>query len=184
MAQSRYALPAQAKLPQTELEVDSVLVLPRQRNRQHRLLFVPRSLRTAYSLNGEDVRQVVRYAYKAAHYGDHQTYFVCPNCFRRCLVLYGGRRFYCRKCWHLTYSSQYEQPFERARTRAGNIRARLGDPGMFNPEETPFPDKPKWMRWPTYWRLFSEAPALCREYEAGFVAGAMKIIGRARTELR
>jgi hypothetical protein len=133
-----------------------------------------------YRINGEDVRQVVRYAYKAAHYGGSQTYFLCPNCFRRCLILYGGRRFYCRKCWRLTYSSQYEQPFERARTRAAKIRARLADPGIFNPEEMPFPEKPKWMRWPTYWRLFNEDLALCREYEAGFVAGAMAIINRAR----
>ena len=74
----------------------------------------------------------------------------CPRCHRRCLVLYGGDRFFCRKCYRLHYQTQKEDLVDRAITRAGKVRTRLGCDEVI---EWPFPPKPKGMHQKTYERL-------------------------------
>jgi hypothetical protein len=106
-------------------------------------------------------------------------WFACPNCYRTCSVLYGGRRFYCRQCWRLTYASQYEDRWERARGQAEKIRAKLGQPGFIDFDSThDFPEKPKWMRWHTYRRLRAKDSQLMRAYEDGFCQMAMAFLHR------
>ena len=70
------------------------------------------------------------------------------------LLFLGGRYFACRHCYRLAYPSQNENAGSRAIRRADKIRMSLGgSPGVL----TDFPDKPKWMRWPTYQRLREQA---------------------------
>jgi hypothetical protein len=83
----------------------------------------------------------------------------------------------------LTYASQYDEPHERARTRASKIRARLGQK-TGTPDQELFPEKPKWMRWPTYRRLRTKDSELCQRYEDGWLFGAMAILGRAHAKLK
>ena len=136
-----------------------------------------------YTVSGESVVQRVSYSYTATNFGGRRLWFRCPNCFRACSVLYGGRRFYCRQCWRLTYASQYDPPFERARSQASKIRAKLGQKTSV-PDQELFPEKPKWMRWPTYRRLRAKDSQLCRQYEDGWLFGAMAILGRAHAKLK
>lgn len=84
------------------------------------------------------------------HFGGRRLWFRCPRCQRRCRILYGGSRFYCRKCYRLKYRSQGEDSVQRAITRAQAIRKRLGG---FEGIDDPFPPKPKGMHWKTYKRL-------------------------------
>lgn len=108
-----------------------------------------------------DIRYRVALTWTPCTYGGRRPWFVCPGvtdgraCGRRVAKLYiAGRYFLCRRCQGLTYESQREDEANRARTRAQNIRRRLGgDPSLI----TPLPPKPKWMRWRTYERLRQEA---------------------------
>ena len=53
-----------------------------------------------------DVKQIVPFEHTSVHFGGNRKWFNCPGCKRRCIVLYGGARFYCRKCYRLQYQSQ------------------------------------------------------------------------------
>src|SRR5581483_5596612 len=89
-------------------------------------------------------------------------------CGRRVAKLYGpGTYFLCRHCYDLRYSSQREQPMERARERTQAIRVRLG--GTANLTQ-PFPPKPKGMHWRTYHRLRREAEEAEHRYTMGLMA--------------
>ena len=83
-----------------------------------------------FTCNDENVVQRVSYRYTPTNFGGCRLRFECPRCWRRCDVLYGGRRFYCRRCWRLTYQSQYDDWWERARSKAEKIRTKLGQPGF------------------------------------------------------
>ena len=59
--------------------------------------------------------------------GGNRPWFVCPvrDCDRRVAILYGGRIFACRHCYHLVYRSQQEDDYDRAARRADRIREKL-----------------------------------------------------------
>lgn len=104
-------------------------------------------------------------------FGGTRGYFICNGCHRRCMVLYGGMRFRCRKCSNLSYASQNESETDRACSKARQIRKRLGCEGTF---DDPFPPKPKGMHWKTYNRLEKECEFLEQRLEAHFAM----LIGR------
>lgn len=62
------------------------------------------------------------------HYGGSRAWFRCPGsgCYRRVAVLYGSGLFACRHCHQLAYDSQRETAYDRAMTKAQNIRVKLG----------------------------------------------------------
>lgn len=91
-------------------------------------------------------------------FGGSRLFLTCPRCQRRCLVLYGGCHFRCRKCSNLVYASQNEDASGRAMSKAQKIRKRLGCDGGF---DDPFPPKPKGMHWATYDRM----ERACTAYE-------------------
>ena len=96
----------------------------------------------------------VAVSWEPCRFGGRRPFFHCPHCSRRVLQLYGVGRYLCRTCQNLSYTSQREQPQDRAFRRADGIRVRLGgQPGIANP----FPEKPKYMHWRTYERLEREA---------------------------
>lgn len=104
----------------------------------------------------QEVNEHIRYGFTEQNFGGHRRWFLCPRCHGRCLVLYGGNYFRCRKCKNLSYQSQREDGYDRANRRARKIRAILGEPdGIL---DDPLPPKPKGMHWKTY-------DALCRECE-------------------
>jgi hypothetical protein len=84
--------------------------------------------------------------------GGTRPWFLSParGCGRRVAVLYGGGIFACRQCQQLTYRSTRENVSDRAMRRGDRLRARLGwEPGILNGDG----EKPKWMRWETFYRL-------------------------------
>ena len=98
----------------------------------------------------QEVKQNVHFDWTELNFGGKRQWFLCPRCNRRCLILYGGARFYCRKCYRLGYNTQSETPWQRQITRAQKIRERLGSDGGI---DDMFPEKPKGMHWKTYRRL-------------------------------
>ncbi|MGH9961368.1 MAG: hypothetical protein ACREBC_30285, partial [Pyrinomonadaceae bacterium] len=102
--------------------------------------------------------------YTPCNFGGQRPWFVCPGwgCGRRVATLYAaGSRVLCRNCLGLSYPSQREDAGDRALRRAQRIRMKLGgSPNM----TLPFPPKPKWMRWETYWRLRTRADNTTQRY--------------------
>ncbi len=120
-------------------------------------------MRLHYEVNGE--HQNFRVALKTTrpNYGGRRWWFCCPATGRRVAKLHlppGGKIFASRKAYGLAYKSQRERAYDRALTRAQDIRMKLGgDPSL----AAPFPGKPKGMWWRTYWRFRKEAyEAECR----------------------
>src|ERR687884_920225 len=66
----------------------------------------------------EDVEERVPLVRTAQPFGGERVWFACPGCGRRCAVLYGGRRFRCRRCTGVPYASQGEAVHERQLRRA------------------------------------------------------------------
>lgn len=100
----------------------------------------------------KDEQYPVRIVQTPCNLGGSRPWFICPalGCGRRVAILYGGGIFACRHCYQLAYASAREDAGDRATRRADRIRARLGwEPGILNGSG----DKPKWMRWRTFYRL-------------------------------
>ena len=129
-------------------------------------------MRLKYSVNGEAVEQVIEWGWTDNPFGKRR-WFVCPKCWRNCSVLYGGARFYCRKCWGLTYHSQYEEDWERLSGKAERLRHRLGGKGFISAGD-PFnaPPKPKWMHWELTARSARKATACASSTQWGSNADA------------
>jgi hypothetical protein len=91
------------------------------------------------------------------HYGGSRSWFLCPakGCLRRVAILYGGRIFACRNCYGLAYSSQQENPSDRAADRAWAILKRLRCDQFTNIFDTE-PPRPSGMHVRTYERLMAK----------------------------
>jgi hypothetical protein len=83
-------------------------------------------------------------------FGGVRRWICCPGCGGRARILYGAHRLRCRRCAGLRYRCQMLQPHDRAYRQAEKV-ARLCDPKARWGQR--FPEKPKWMRRPTYQRL-------------------------------
>jgi hypothetical protein len=118
------------------------------------------------------VTQTVRFDYTHVNFSGQRQWLVCPRCNRRCRILYGGGRFYCRKCYRLKYQSQAEDSAQRAITRAQATRKRLGG---FECIDDPFPPKPKGMHWKTYNRLEAADEEAAQRWYAMFIDLSAKL---------
>jgi hypothetical protein len=107
----------------------------------------------------QDKEYPVRLDWTDCNYGGQRAWFLCPaaGCGRRVAVLYCGTIFACRHCHQLAYPSQREDRASLMIRKADKIRDRLGwMPGIVNGSG----QKPKGMRWQTYWRLCNEEARL------------------------
>jgi hypothetical protein len=107
-------------------------------------------IRARGAADWEEFREVVPLLRTTQPLGGERLWFGCPHCSRRCVILYGGRRFLCRRCVGAPYGSQNEGARDRLLRRAQAIRMRLGGSAA---TIDPFPPKPKGMHWTTYNRL-------------------------------
>ena len=104
--------------------------------------------------------------------GGKRPWFLCPECGRRCGILYAIRaRLCCRKCGGLSYESQSEPSHYRALRKAQKIRVRLG--GSANMTK-PFPGRPRYMHWRTYQHLRRQYEAAMERYIGAMAASFEK----------
>ena len=102
------------------------------------------------------------------HFGRERFWFLCPECGRRCAILYPWA---CRICAGGRYESERMSPENRLIAKAFKIRDRLGqtEGGLFGR----YPKKPKGMHWTTYIRLVTQL----REVEEKTLLGAAARFG-------
>ncbi|MEL0067581.1 MAG: hypothetical protein VW874_04885 [Gammaproteobacteria bacterium] len=102
----------------------------------------------------EAVKETVYLEDTACNFGGVRKWIMCPTCSKRVLIIYGaGKRFLCRHCHNLSYSSQNENSLWRMFRRARKIRKLLGAESDI---EFPISDKPKGMHWRTFNKLVQE----------------------------
>lgn len=105
-----------------------------------------RGLTLGYRAQDREVHQRVEFTCTPCHLGGQRTWFSCPDCRRRCAVLYGVTdfgRFSCRHCMNLAHESEAQDAVGRSWLKQRKLEAQLGPDGQ----------KPKWMRWPTFARI-------------------------------
>lgn len=96
---------------------------------------------------GDQSSTYVRVLTSPCHFGGVRAWWSCPKCSSRVAILYAGKRFACRKCHELTYTSQKASQHDRTIAMAERIRTRLRwQPGIVNGTGP----KPKGMHWSTY----------------------------------
>ncbi|MDY6891453.1 MAG: hypothetical protein SVU24_07640 [Pseudomonadota bacterium] len=89
----------------------------------------------------------------ACRLGGERPWFICPECGRRCALLYLNQHLSCRECHQLVYACQRETDYARLVRRTNNLRRRLGwEPGILNDDGT----KPEGMHWKNYYRLMHQ----------------------------
>jgi hypothetical protein len=88
------------------------------------------------------------------NFGGKRPWLLCPKCSQRVALIYSvGKRFLCRHCYNVTYSSQCESLHDRLLRKSRKIRERLeAEPSIYEPVLF----KPKGMHQITFDRLRSE----------------------------
>lgn len=94
--------------------------------------------------------QTIRIESTPVNLGGFRKWFICPECERRCAILYSAGNLACRKCHNLHYLIEHESVYDRAIRTAIRFRKRYGltQGGAV----APFPKKPKNMQWHTYFK--------------------------------
>src|SRR3569623_1860609 len=106
------------------------------------------------------------------NYGEVRAWFRCPQCWRRCAVVYFGApggRYACRKCLRLAYMSEAEGAMDRLWRKQRKLERPLGDEY----------EKPKGMHWRTYERLTERINDIEQEKDSLFVVYAGRLLGVA-----
>jgi hypothetical protein len=99
-------------------------------------------IRLGYAVQGRDASQTIQTTTTPCRYGGARTWFQCPCCSGRAVVLFmRAGRFACRQCQKISYSSQSGSAHDRANIRYHQLHALI-EAG-----------KPKWQRWATFERL-------------------------------
>ena len=106
----------------------------------------------------EDLRYAVPLARTPCHFGGSRVWFRCPKCGRRVAILYSGKYFLCRHCHRLPYRSQGENQLDRTMRRANHYFDRIR-----SDNHRMWLEKPKGMRWKTYWRWYDKGMAEMRK---------------------
>jgi hypothetical protein len=126
--------------------------------------------------DGQPEWHVIELAWTPCHYGGQRPWWLCPQCQRRCAVLYVQEtRFVCRFCLQLPYGSRQETVWQRRYRKALKIRKRLGVSGNLLEALWPW-DKPKGMHWRT-WERLSQHEAAVRSAILGDLAARLPRAG-------
>ena len=104
-------------------------------------------------------------------YGGTRTWFRCPDCGRRCALVYGLNRwghFACRRCLNLAYQSEAEDVTGRAWRKQRRLEALLDEHG----------NRPKRMRWRTYERICERIDECEAVRDAALLPQMLRLLGR------
>lgn len=105
------------------------------------------------------------------HFGGSRKWFICPDCQRRCAVVYGVSRrgsFACRTCQRLGYRSESESVIDRCWRAQRKLEAKLAEDG----------NRPKWMRQRTFERINQKWDALEERKDAAWIVGLASMMTR------
>jgi hypothetical protein len=114
-----------------------------------------------YSISGiydeSGIIQHIEITTTPCNFGGGRKWFICPECNKNILVLYGSNRFRCRKCLGVYHPSSNESELHRATRAMCNYQDKLN-----GTESTPLDgvdrlSKPKWMRYDTFIKVYNEA---------------------------
>ena len=124
---------------------------------------------TQFNFVGPDYRTVSAPVVWVPYHFGLRPFFECPQCGRRCCLLYLAEVCACRQCLGLSYPVQFETKQDQAFRRAWKARARLAQPDGRSTCGDPIPDwkKPKGMHWTTFNRLRDEAQQAAAELWGG-----------------
>lgn len=128
----------------------------------------PDSLRLDFQVEGVPAQQVVPVVRTACHFGGSRPWFLCPCCRQRAGKLFlRWRRFACRLCQQVSYSSQSEDDMGRAWRAQHKLEAKLGENWR----------RPKGMRCATYERLLDRINAAEEARDLALVAFMQRFRG-------
>lgn len=131
--------------------------------------------------------QEIRLTRIESGFGGTRAYWLCPACGERFRYLYfKGRRFICRKCAELNYTSQQETKNSRRNVRKGLKVAekhldwwpvRAVSPAEFL---AMFPQKPRGMHWSTYAKHIKRFMHYQEQYGDDWFRESMRALRRFR----
>lgn len=119
--------------------------------------------------------RIVEVVSTGCHFGRERYWFLCPQCGRRCAILYPHA---CRICAKGRYESELMSPAGRLTKKALRIRAKVGQ--KIEALHGSFPKRPKGMHRTTYNRLKTEGEAI---EEQIFYDLAARCLGVPRDQL-
>ncbi len=111
------------------------------------------SIKLTYVIDDQEVVERVDLSSTPVHFGGYRSWFICPGCAHRVVILYGKKRFRCRHCKGLRYRSQRESAKFRAISRVQRIRVKLGASADLM---KPRPCRPRYMHARTFERLIRQ----------------------------
>jgi hypothetical protein len=107
--------------------------------------------KAAYENEWTEIKEDVYLDWTPCHFGGKRPWLLCPRCNRRVALIFSiGKRFLCRHCYNITYSSQCETEMDRLLRKAQKIRRQLG---VSESLSEPIIFKPKGMHQKTFDRL-------------------------------
>ena len=112
----------------------------------------------------QNIVETIGIATTPCNFGGDRKWFKCPECSQKVLVLYGGMFFRCRKCLGLIHPSVNESKLDRACRSLERMQSVLSPNmpiGVLDGLE--WLPKPKWMRYPTYFKLRNRGMIKLRE---------------------
>lgn len=129
------------------------------------------SLRLQYMIGAGDERrdgsQTISLAWTSCGYGNKRPWFVCPLCSRRAGVLFmRWRRFACRRCQQVAYSSQSGDVLDQTWRQERRLEARLGTNWQ----------RPKGMRQRTYARVIAALLKCQERRDKAFCEAAARLL--------
>jgi hypothetical protein len=100
------------------------------------------SILLSYAINGQDASQTIWTTTTPCRFGGARRWFNCPSCAGRVMTLFmRSGRFACRKCQHISYSSQSGSETSRGFADYHQLKGLIQT------------GKPKWTRWATFQKV-------------------------------
>jgi len=107
-------------------------------------------VRLHYKSNSKPFDYLVSVVTTPCHFGGVRYWWLCPQCSRRCRILYGGAVFVCRRCSGAYYETQASKDLlVRIDNELRRLCRQLGVGLSINN----VPKRPKRMHWRKYMRL-------------------------------
>lgn len=133
-----------------------------------------------YDANGnepESINDEIQLIKTPCNFGGERTWFCCPTCMNKVLVLFGGKYFRCRSCKGAIHPSVNESKLDRSRRALAKYQSILApDLKLCSADGTRGLHKPKGMRYKTYFDIKKRASEKEDEMNRYFLAVIQKFI--------